>query len=155
MLLNLASVVNADAPEVLWGFVRRYSPGASAEKMPFLARLVDHAIRYYRDFVRPKKHYRAPSSMERDALEDLAVALAALPEGADAETVQAVIFAVGKRHPFNELRAWFSCLYELLLGQSEGPRFGAFAAIYGVPETIGLIRTALARRSDICQAEAT
>jgi lysyl-tRNA synthetase class 1 len=148
MLLNLASVVNAESSDILWGFIRRYSPGATAEGMPFLARLVDHAILYYQDLVRPKKRYRPPSAMERDALEDLAGALAELPEDADAERLQNLVFAVGNRHPFNELRAWFTCLYEVLLGQSEGPRFGAFAAIYGVTETIGLIRAALARPAD-------
>jgi lysyl-tRNA synthetase class 1 len=148
MLLNLASVVNAEAPDILWGFIRRYSPGASAADMPFLARLVDHAILYYQDLVRPKKRYRAPTTMEREALEDLAASLAALPPLTDAETLQNLVFAVGNRHPFNELRAWFTCLYEVLLGQSEGPRFGAFAAIYGVTETVGLIRAALARPAD-------
>jgi lysyl-tRNA synthetase class 1 len=145
MLLNLASVVNAESPDILWGFIRRYNPSASPAEMPFLARLVEHAIRYYQDFVRPKKKYRPPSSMERDALEDLAKTLSELPEHPAAEALQNVVFAVGNRHPFNDLRSWFGCLYEVLLGQSEGPRFGAFVAIYGVTETITLIHFALAR----------
>jgi lysyl-tRNA synthetase class 1 len=140
--------VNAESPEILWGFIRRYNPSASPDDMPFLARLVEHAIRYYQDFVRPKKQYRTPSSMERDALEDLVATLAELPASSDAEALQTAVFSVGKRHPFNDLRSWFGCLYEVLLGQSEGPRFGAFAAIYGVPETISLIRGALARSAE-------
>ncbi len=79
MLLNLASVVNADSPDILWGFIRRYAPGASPETQPLLDRLVNHAIAYYRDFVRPEKRYRQPTDMERAALEDLAATLAALP----------------------------------------------------------------------------
>jgi lysyl-tRNA synthetase class 1 len=148
MLLNLASVVNAETPDILWGFIRRYSPGASPAEMPFLDRLVRHAILYYQDFIRPKKHYRLASAMEAAALEDLAGALAALPAQSSAEAIQTEVFEVGKRHPFAELRAWFTCLYQVLLGQTEGPRFGAFAAIYGLPETINLIRTALARPAD-------
>jgi len=148
MLLNLASVVNAESAEILWGFIRRYVPGASPETQPLLARLVDHAIAYYRDFVRPAKRYRQPDANERDALDDLAVALGTLPDGASAEDIQNTVFEVGKRHAFPELRAWFGCLYQVLLGQQEGPRFGGFVALYGVPETIALIRSALTRQAD-------
>jgi lysyl-tRNA synthetase class 1 len=147
MLLNLASVVNADSPEILWGFIRRYVAGASPETQPLLDRLVNHAIAYYRDFVRPAKRYRDPDAMERAALEDLAATLATLPDAA-AETIQNAVFAVGKRHPFPDLRSWFGCLYQVLLGQPEGPRFGSFVALYGIPETIALIHAALARRAD-------
>jgi lysyl-tRNA synthetase class 1 len=148
MLLNLASVVNADTPDILWGFIRRYYPDASAETQPMLARLVDHAIAYYQDFVRPAKRYRQPDATERAALQDLAATLAALPETADAETIQTAVYEVGKRHPFAELRDWFACLYQVLLGQQEGPRFGGFVALYGIPETIALIHEALQRQAD-------
>ncbi|MGA9869472.1 MAG: lysine--tRNA ligase [Acetobacteraceae bacterium] len=148
MLLNLASVVNADNPAILWGFIRRYSPAASPETMPFLDKLVGHAIAYYRDFVAPAKHYRAPSAMERAALADLAETLRGMESGAGAEAIQNAVFEVGKRHPFAELRAWFGCLYQVLLGQSEGPRFGGFVALYGQTETVALIEAALARTAD-------
>ena len=148
MLLNLASVVNADTPDILWGFIRRYYPHASVETQPLLARLVDHAIAYYQDIVRPQKRYRQPDATEHAALEDLAAALAELPPDADAETIQTTVYEVGKRHPFAELRHWFACLYQVLLGQQEGPRFGGFVALYGIPETIALIRDALHRRAD-------
>jgi lysyl-tRNA synthetase class 1 len=148
MLLNLASVVNAETPAILWGFIRRYSPGASPETMPFLDRLVDHAIAYYRDFVRPEKRYRHPTEVERVALCDLAETLKGLDQGADAEAIQTIVYEVGKRHPFPELRAWFGCLYQVLLGQQEGPRFGGFVALYGIEETIALIEAALAHPAD-------
>jgi lysyl-tRNA synthetase class 1 len=147
MLLNLASVVNADTPDILWGFIRRYVPGATPETQPLLARLADHAVAYYRDFVRPEKHYREPTPMEREALEDLAATLAALTDDT-AETIQNAVFEVGKRHPFPDLRTWFGCLYQVLLGQQEGPRFGGFVALYGVQETIALIQSALTRQAE-------
>jgi lysyl-tRNA synthetase, class I len=147
MLLNLASVVNAESPDILWGFIKRYVAGASPETQPFLARLADHAVAYYRDFVRPEKRYRQPTEVERTALEDLAETLAGLPDSS-AETIQNAVFEVGKRHPFPDLRSWFGSLYQVLLGQQEGPRFGGFVALYGIPETIALIRSALARRAD-------
>ena len=145
MLLNLASVANAETPAVLWGFIRRYNPDATPDTEPLLARLVEHAVAYYHDFVRVKKQFRDPEPFERAALEDLAATLAALPPDTDAEAIQSMVFEVGKRHPFPELRAWFGCLYQVLLGQPEGPRFGGFTALYGLPETVALIRHSLDR----------
>ena len=144
ILLNLASVCHAEDGRVLWGFISRYVPGATPESLPMLDRLVGHAVAYYRDFVRPGKSYRVPDAMERAALEDLLAALEALPPEADAEAIQNEVYAVGKRHPFADLRAWFQALYEILLGQSTGPRMGSFIALYGRAETAALIRRALA-----------
>jgi lysyl-tRNA synthetase class 1 len=143
MLLNLASVVNAETPDMLWGFLRRYSPDAAPGASPLFDGLVGYAVAYYRDFVRPSKRHRDPTQIERVALEDLASMLAALDPGTAAEAIQDVVYEVGKRHPFPELKAWFGCLYQVLLGQTEGPRFGGFVALYGVPETIALIRSRL------------
>ncbi len=148
MLLNLASVVNADTPAMLWGFLRRYSPEAAPGASPFFDSLVGHAIAYYQDFVRPAKHYRPPAPFEQAALDDLADALRALPLGAEAGSIQDAVYEVGKRHPFPDLRAWFGCLYQVLLGQEEGPRFGGFIALYGVAETIGLIEEKRAIAAD-------
>ncbi len=147
MLLNLASVVGARTPDVLWGYLRRYAPGATPEHAPFLAGLVEHAIAYYQDFVLPTKRYRDPDPVERAALADLAASLRPLANDTPAEDIQTVVYEVGKRHPFAELRAWFSCLYQVLLGQSEGPRFGQFAALYGIAETVRLIEQAMERGS--------
>jgi lysyl-tRNA synthetase class 1 len=147
MLLNLASVVNAETPDMLWGFIRRYSPDLTPETAPFLAKLVRYAVVYYQDFVRPKKEFRAPTEIERVALADLAETLRALPAGTPAEAIQTAVYEVGKRHPFPELKAWFGCLYQVLLGQTEGPRFGGFVALYGLGETVALIEGTLAQKS--------
>ncbi len=144
MLLNLASVVNAETPDMLWGFLRRYSPDAAPGNSAFVDGMVDRAISYYRDVVRPQKQFRPPSDMEREALADLAGVLAALPPRSDAEAIQNAVYEVGKRYPFPDLKAWFGCLYQVLLGQAEGPRFGVFVALYGIEETVALIETTLA-----------
>lgn len=148
MLLNLASVVTAESPAILWGFIRRYAAEADPATMPFLDGLVGHAIAYYRDFVRPAKSYRDPSETERAALADLAETLRGMDAGADAEALQNALYEIGKRHPFPDLRSWFGCLYQVLLGQLDGPRFGGFIALYGVPETVALIEAALTRSAD-------
>jgi lysyl-tRNA synthetase class 1 len=145
MLLNLASVINADSPEMLWGFIRAYLPGATPETYPFLAKLVDYAIAYYRDFVATKKQFRPATDLERAALTDLAATLATLPKNSTAEAIQTEVYSVGKRHPFSPLKAWFDCLYQVLLGQLEGPRFGGFIALYGIDRSIALIETSLNR----------
>ncbi len=144
VLLNLASVCHTEDPAVLWGFISRYAAGASPETAPTLDRLVGHALTYYRDFVKPGKRYRAPSEVERAAFEDLERTLAALPDGAEAEAIQHEVYEVGKRHPFEDLRAWFRALYEVLFGQSQGPRMGSFIALYGVGESRALVARALA-----------
>ncbi|MBM3559811.1 MAG: lysine--tRNA ligase [Alphaproteobacteria bacterium] len=144
VLLNLASVCNTEDPAVLWAYLARYLPQASPVTHPILDALVGHAIACYRDLVKPAKRYRAPTPMERVALADLADRVAALAPGVDGEAVQTEVYAVGKAHGFEPLRDWFRCLYEVLLGQGDGPRFGSFAAIYGVAETVALIRRALA-----------
>lgn len=139
MLLNLTSVCNTDDAAVLWGFVSRYKPQATPQTMPFLDKLIGYALVYYRDYVKPNKQYRAPTDMERMALIDLKTQLATLPEAAKIDDLQAVVFTVGKNHPFPDLKTWFATLYEVLLGQTEGPRMGSFIELYGINETIKLI----------------
>jgi lysyl-tRNA synthetase class 1 len=143
VLLNLASVCNTEDKSVLWGFVSRYVPGATPASHPILDQLVGHAIRYYAGFVKPAKRYRAPTAVERQAIEALADALDGMPSGASAEELQNEVYEVGKRFGFEQLRDWFRALYEVLLGQEQGPRMGSFIALYGVPETVALIRQAL------------
>ncbi len=144
LLLNLASVCNTEDAAVLWGFITRYAPEATPETAPILGRLVGYAIAYYRDFVKPSKIYRVPTDMECAALADLVAALNALSADADGETIQTEVYEVGKRHEFENLRDWFKALYEVLLGQSQGPRFGSFVALYGKDETVALIERVLA-----------
>ena len=158
MLLNLATVANSDDPAVLWGFLRRYAPAVSPQSHPRLDALVRYAVAYYRDFVAPAKHYRMPDEVERDALRSLSEALAALPDGASGEDIQTALYDVARPIPRYQNTAakgatperpgvsndWFAMLYQVLLGEEKGPRFGSFVALYGVPETRALIDKALA-----------
>ena len=143
MLLNLASVAGAEEKDQLWGFIQRYAPNASARTHPDMDAAVGHALRYYEDFVKPAKVFRAPSDLEREALEDLRDQLASYDGPPDDEALQSIVYGVG-RERFDPLRDWFKALYEVLLGASQGPRFGGFIALYGVDETRQLIDDALA-----------
>ena len=143
LLLNLVSASGASDREVLWGFIRSYAPDARPETLPGLDRLVTYALKYYEDFVKPQKRYRAAAEKEREALSALADALENMADERNPETVQNVIYEIGKSHGFEPLRDWFKAIYEVALGQEQGPRFGSFAALFGCTETAVLIRTAL------------
>jgi lysyl-tRNA synthetase class 1 len=144
MLLNLASAAGAEDTDTMWAFIKRYAPDATPETHADLDQAAGFAVRYYNDFVKPTKTFRAPDDIERAAMEDLAARLEAHDGPIDDETLQTLVFAVGKDHGFDPLRDWFKALYEVLLGQSQGPRFGGFIALYGVDETVALIRKGLA-----------
>ncbi|WP_417513427.1 lysine--tRNA ligase [Minwuia sp.] len=143
MLLNLASVCNTEDKAVLWGFITRYAPDATPETNPMLDELVGYALAYYRDFVKPQKSYRVPTDQEREAMLDLATRLREIDPASSAEDIQNLIYEVGKAHEFENLRDWFKALYEVLFGQSQGPRFGSFVALYGIDESVELIEVGL------------
>jgi lysyl-tRNA synthetase class 1 len=157
MLLSLVTASNAENAETLWGFIGRYRPGVTKETHPHLAALVEYAIHYFRDFVLPAKKFREPGPAERAALIDLRDALSQLPSDAPPEAIQDVVYEVGRREPFLDAKKkgkdgkpgvsldWFNMLYQVLLGQERGPRFGSFAAAYGIKNTMDMIDGALAR----------
>jgi lysyl-tRNA synthetase, class I len=161
MLLNLTAVANSEDPGVLWGFIRRYAPDVSHATHPRLDQLVQRAVRYFRDFVKPQKSYRLPDEVEAASLARLDKALAVFESGerpATAEAIQEEIYNVGRAEPrYQDLKAkgatperpgvsieWFNTIYQVLLGEPRGPRFGSFVALYGVKETRALIQKALA-----------
>jgi lysyl-tRNA synthetase class 1 len=157
MLLSLVTASNAENADTLWGFIGRYRRGVTRQTHPHLAAFVDYAVHYFRDFVLPAKKFREPGPSERAALIDLRDALSQLPHDASAEDIQSVVYEVGRREPFLDEKKkakdgkpgvsldWFNMLYQVLLGQEKGPRFGSFVAAYGIQNTIDMIDGALAR----------
>jgi lysyl-tRNA synthetase class 1 len=143
LLLNLVSLPGVADKDTAWRFVQRYAPGSSPESDPELDELIGLAVNYARDFVVPTLQRRVPAEVETEALRDLDSELAKLPADADGEVIQNAVFEVGKRHPFESLRAWFQALYETLLGSSQGPRMGSFIALYGIDNSRKLIAQAL------------
>jgi lysyl-tRNA synthetase class 1 len=146
VLLNLAGVCHTENPAVLWQYISRYKPEANPASAPLLDRLVKHAIAYYRDFVKPAKQFRKATEAERPAFVALRDALKAFDGAPTPENLQNVVYEVGKTHAgaFASLRDWFGALYQVLLGQDQGPRMGSFIALYGVPETVALLDRAIA-----------
>ncbi|BCH19426.1 lysine--tRNA ligase [Mesorhizobium sp. L-2-11] len=157
LLLNLVSASNAQNKDVLWGFILRHTSGVTPKTHPELDRLAEYAIRYFDDFVKPAKVYRAADAVEREALTKLSEALAALPPDADGEAIQNAALNVARKieryqdHSKQSPEggpgvsvAFFQMIYQVLIGQERGPRFGSFAALYGIAETRALIQKALA-----------
>jgi lysyl-tRNA synthetase class 1 len=157
MLLTLVSSSNAENADTLWGFIGRYRPGVTPKTHPALDAMVGYAIQYFRDFVLPEKKFREPTDVERKALQDLRDALGNLKPDSSAEDIQNVVYEIGRRDPFLDHAKkakdgrpgvsldWFNMLYQVLLGQEKGPRFGSFVAVYGLQNTVEMIDGALAR----------
>jgi lysyl-tRNA synthetase, class I len=164
-LLNLAGIANTADPARLWAFIRKYYPDAAPEHEPMLDRLVHNACAYWRDWIAPERHFRPATPEEAAAMRELVRLLKerraefdALPAGPEREgAIQNAVYDAGRREPFAVVnkkdgslgvgRAWFQALYEVLLGKSEGPRFGSTVAIMGVDEACAMIEAALARES--------
>jgi lysyl-tRNA synthetase class 1 len=158
LLMNLVAVANSEDKAVLWGFLQRYSPAISPATHPRLDALVGYAITYFRDFVKPAKDYRLADEIERAAFAALDAALAGLPADSGAEAIQDAALDVARVIPrYQNLAAknatperpgvsgeWWKAIYQVLFGEDQGPRFGSFVAIYGIPETRALIAKALA-----------
>ena len=145
LLLNLVAASNAHDKDVLWGFIRRVAPGATAQEHPLLDHLAGYAVRYYEDFVAPTKTFRKATDVERAALQGLDDLLGRAPADADAGALQDLVFEAGKSNGYakENLRAWFQAIYEVLLGSSQGPRFGSFIELYGIDNTRKLIAKGL------------
>ena len=158
LLLNLVSASNAHDKSVLWGFIRRIAPGATPQEHPLLDHLVGYAIRYYDDFVKPQKKFREADEVERAALQALSDALGKAPPNASAQDLMTIIYDIGRAVPrYQDLNAkgatpekpgvsnaWFNAIYQVLLGEEKGPRFGSFVELYGIENTRRLIADALA-----------
>ncbi len=157
LLLNLVSASNAHDTNVLWGFISRYAPGVTPQTHPELDRLVGFAIRYFDDFVKPSKQFREPDEVETQTLRAISQKLAELPAGADGEAIQNALLDVARgieRYQDHNKKsptggpgvsvAFFQMIYQVLLGQERGPRFGSFVALYGIDETRTMIDATLA-----------
>jgi lysyl-tRNA synthetase class 1 len=157
LLLNLVSASNAHDKSVLWGFISRHADGVTPQTHPELDQLVGYAIRYFDDFVKPTKVFRAADEVETAALQALSEKLGSLPAGSDGEAIQNASLDVARsieRYQDHNKKspeggpgvsvAFFQMIYQILIGQERGPRFGSFAALYGIDNTRALIAKALA-----------
>ncbi len=158
LLLTLVSSSNAENAATLWGFIGRYRPGrhAADPSRSSTRWSATPSITIATSWRRPRSSASRPPT-ERAALQDLRDALSQLPPASSAEEIQNVVYEIGRREPFLDAVKkgkdgrpgvsldWFNMLYQVLLGQEKGPRFGSFVAVYGLPNAVTMIDGALAR----------
>jgi lysyl-tRNA synthetase class 1 len=103
--------------------------------------LIPGAIAYVQEKTE-RKVKRAPTELEKSAFAALADKLETMDDGLDGEAYQFEVYEIGKSFGFDPLRSWFQAIYEVLFGDSQGPRFGSFIAAYGRARSIELLRSA-------------
>jgi lysyl-tRNA synthetase class 1 len=146
VLLNLVSASNAESEDVLWKFIKNYNSNIVKENHPILQKLIQNAIQYFNDIVKPSKKYRSADENEKKALLDLIEVLKRMPDGIDPAQIQTEVFTVGKNYyPKEKLRDWFKAIYEIVFGDEQGPRMGSFISFFGRQETIKLLEDSLKR----------
>lgn len=141
MLLNLISASGTNDPAVIWEYIQKYNPDIKLDENPNLQGLVTNAFNYYNDFILPSKEYRIPTDEEKSHLMDLASRLESYTgDATDEKELQSIVFDVCREYEYNPPVNWFKLIYEVLMGQSEGPRFGVFISLYGIENTVNMIR---------------
>ena len=140
VLLNLVGTSNATNKDVLWKFIIKYKKDIKVLDHPILDRLIEYALKYFTDIVKPNKKYRKPNEKEKKALQDLIKRLRDCKDQMDPEAIQTIVYSVGKDNGYKEnLREWFKAIYEIIFGDQDGPRMGFFISFFGIKESIELI----------------
>jgi len=140
VLLNLVGTSNATDKDVLWKFIKKYKKDIKVSDHPILDSLVNYALKYFTDIVKPNKKYRKPNEKEKKALQDLVKRLKSCKDQIDPEAIQTIVYSVGKDNGYKEnLREWFKAIYEIIFGDQDGPRMGFFISFFGIKESIELI----------------
>ena len=141
MLLNLVGSSNADDKKILWKFINRFHKNVSPDSNPILDSLTKHAIKFFKDKLKPKKIYKKPNETEKKALTELAQSIQKIKDNTPPEEIQTIVYSVGKENGYEKnLRDWFKLIYQVLFGDIDGPRMGFFISFFGVQETIKLIK---------------
>ena len=143
LILNLVSASGKNDPNFILDFIKKYDSSVINSDHDFMIELITGAIAFEKNVNVSKTQFKEPSDKERVIFLDLIKRIKLLPDNADAETIQTEIYQIGKDHKFDNLRDWFKLIYQVLFGKNNGPRFGTFIAIYGVKETIDLVKERL------------
>ena len=144
LILNLVSACQSDDRNIIWNYIKEYIPNINPSDNPYTNKLVEFSIQYYKDFVEPNKKYKKPSNEEKKILQELIELLKKFKSKVTPEEIQSEIYELGKKYKY-ELKDWFLFLYEILLGQKNGPRLGTFILLLSIKETIKLIEDSFSR----------
>ncbi len=138
MVNNLVSALGRPNPELLNGFLARYDEQAT-QYPEIVGSLIEKGLKFYEDHILPGKQYRKPKDNELPLFVELAKRLG---EPAAAEMnekeLQSLVFDIARENN-EEPKVFFSAIYQVLLGQERGPRFGSFAKLVGIDRVLELI----------------
>ena len=144
MLLNLVGTSNAKTKDILWKFVNKFNKDINAVTNPIFDNLTEFAINYFKDKVEPNKKFKTPNKEEKVALINLSKKLKLISQELSPEEIQTIVYSVGKENGYEKnLRNWFKLIYQVLLGEEDGPRMGFFISFFGIQDTIKLINDKL------------
>ncbi len=140
-LVNLISVSNSYDKKVIWSFINKYDEDLNPKTNQEFDRLIDFAINFYTDFILPKKKFLKIDSKNKIIFDDIISILENdIQPNSSAEDIQTLLYEVGKKHNFENLKDFFKLVYQVLLGQDQGPRLGSFIKLFGVRETVDYIK---------------
>jgi len=142
-LMNLVSICNSTDKNVIWGFVKEYDNLLNSKDNPEFDNLIQFAINYYTDFIKPNKKYKKIDNENKAVFKDILDFLKKINAELSSEEIQTQIYEIGKKHNFINLRDYFKLVYQVLLGQEKGPRLGSFIKLYGIKKTCKLLEDAL------------
>jgi len=141
VLLNLVGTSNATNKDILWKFIKKNKKNIKISDHPILDSLLEYALKYFEDVVKPNKKYRKANDKEKKALQDLVKRLEKCKSETDPEEIQTIVYSVGKDNGYQEnLREWFKAIYEIIFGDQDGPRMGFFISFFGIKESVELIK---------------
>ena len=139
-LTNLVSICNTSDKNIIWGFINQYDASINPQNNTQFDNLIDYSINYYNDFVLPNKKYLNIDDSNKAVFKNIRDVLKnKINENTSAEEIQTLLYEVGKKNEFQNLKEFFKLVYQVLLGQEQGPRLGSFIKLYGVDETIKII----------------
>ena len=140
-LTNLVNVSNSKDKKVIWSFINKYDDQINADNNPEFDRLIDFALNYYEDFILPKKKFLEIDSSNKEVFIDIINVLEnEVTENSSSEDIQTLLYEVGKKHEFENLKDFFKLVYQVMLGQDQGPRLGSFFKLFGLRETIDYLK---------------
>ena len=141
--MNLVSICNSTDKNVIWGFVKEYDNLLNSKDNPEFDNLIQFAINYYTDFIKPNKKYKKIDNENKAVFKDILDFLKKINAELSSEEIQTQIYEIGKKHNFINLRDYFKLVYQVVLGQEKGPRLGSFIKLYGIKKTCKLLEDAL------------
>ncbi|MDZ5761212.1 lysine--tRNA ligase [Lyticum sinuosum] len=145
LLVNLATVCQTNESEIVWSYIKKDINKKLDQVDKIINEIIIGAINYSKKYIRNKQNFRDPSDTEiiainklYNSLNNINKDLTIIKKEDKKQILQNILYNVAIECNI-EVKEWFKILYEILLGQSTGPRLGSFIDIYGIDKFLNLI----------------